>query len=53
VNATPRQIEAEVERVVDLLGPNIIISPSHEEVLPNVPPGNMLAMSLKAHSVNF
>lgn len=47
--ATPRQIEDEVERVYDILGPNIIISPSHEEILPNVPAANMLAMSRAAH----
>jgi len=45
VNATPEQIEEEVLRVRDILGPNIVISPSHEEILPNVPAANMLAMS--------
>ena len=48
VNASPRQIADEVERVYDILGPNIIISPSHEEILPNVPAANMLAMSRAA-----
>jgi uroporphyrinogen decarboxylase len=45
VNATPQQIRDEVHRVRDVLGPNIVISPSHEEVLPNVPPENILAMA--------
>ena len=45
VNATPQQIKDEVHRVRDILGPNIVISPSHEEVLPNVPAENILAMA--------
>ena len=48
VNASPEQIEAEVARVRTLLGPNIVISPSHEEILPNVPAANVLAMSRAA-----
>ncbi len=50
VNATPAEIEAEVRRVRDILGPNIVISPSHEEILPNVPPANVLAMARAAHT---
>ena len=45
VNATPRQIRDEVHRVREVLGPNIVISPSHEEILPNVPAENILAMA--------
>ena len=52
VNATPRQIEDEVKRVYGILGPNIIISPSHEEILPNVPAANMLAMSRAAKATS-
>lgn len=48
-DATPRQVEDEVCRVRDILGPNIVISPSHEEILPNVPAANILAMSKAAH----
>lgn len=48
VNANPQQIKDEVKRVRDILGPNIVISPSHEEILPNVPPANVLAMSQEA-----
>jgi len=44
VNATPAEIKKEVRRVRGILGPNIIISPSHEEILPNVPAENVLAM---------
>ncbi|MDR1463697.1 MAG: hypothetical protein LBJ11_00140 [Oscillospiraceae bacterium] len=42
---TPRQVHEEAERVWDILGPNLILSPSHEEVLPNVPPENTLALA--------
>jgi len=45
VNSTPAQIKDEVRRVRDTLGPNIVISPSHEEILPNVPAANVLAMA--------
>lgn len=45
VNATPEQIKEEVRRVRNILGPGIIISPSHEEILPNVPAQNILAMA--------
>jgi len=48
VDSTPEQIEAEVYRVRNILGPNIVISPSHEELLPNIPPANILAMSKAA-----
>jgi uroporphyrinogen decarboxylase len=45
VNATPAQIKDEVRRVRSILGPNLIVSPSHEEILPNVPAANLLAMA--------
>ena len=45
VQSTPQQIRDEVHRVRDILGPNIVISPSHEEILPNVPPENVMAMA--------
>ncbi|HIS70109.1 MAG TPA: hypothetical protein IAA58_12185 [Candidatus Gallacutalibacter stercoravium] len=48
VNATPEQIKDEVHRVRDILGPSIVISPSHEEILPNVPAENVLAMAQAA-----
>lgn len=44
VNATPAQIKEEVRRVRGLLGPNLVVSPSHEEILPNVPAENIYAM---------
>ena len=48
VNATPDQVTEEVKRVRDILGPSIVISPSHEEILPNVPAQNVLAMAKAA-----
>lgn len=45
VNATPQQIKDEVRRVREILGPNLVVSPSHEAVLPNIPPENILAMA--------
>ena len=45
---TPQQITDEVHRVRDLLGPSVIISPSHEAVLPDVPPENVAAMAAAA-----
>jgi uroporphyrinogen decarboxylase len=34
-----------VHRVQSSLGPHLIVSPSHEALLPNVPPGNVAAMA--------
>jgi uroporphyrinogen decarboxylase len=45
VNATPEEVCKEVRRVKGLLGPCLVISPSHECLLPNVPPENVLAMA--------
>ncbi len=44
VNATPEEVKADVRRVKTLLGPRLIVSPSHEKLLPNVPPRNLQAM---------
>jgi len=48
VHATPDEVEAEVRRVKDLLGPRLIVSPSHEALLPNVPPANVEAIARAA-----
>jgi len=45
IHATPAEVEAEVYRVKRLLGPSVVISPSHEALLPNVPPENVEAMA--------
>ena len=42
--STPDEIKADVRRVKAILGPNIILSPSHEAILPNVPPENVAAL---------
>ncbi len=39
------EVRADVRRVKRLLGPNLIVSPSHEAILPNVPPENVAAMA--------
>lgn len=51
VNALPRQVRDEVCRVRDILGGSIVISPSHEEILPNVPAENIKAMADEAHNI--
>jgi len=45
VHGSPDEVRTEVRRVKNLLGPNLIVSPSHEALLPNVPPENVLAMA--------
>lgn len=47
-HGTPEQVKAEVRRVKAILGNNLIISPSHEAILPNVPPANIEAMAQAA-----
>jgi uroporphyrinogen decarboxylase len=41
---TPEEVKAEVRRLRKLFGNNYIVSPSHETLLPNVPPENVAAM---------
>lgn len=48
VHGTVTEIEADVHRVKKLLGPRLIVSPSHEAILPNVPPENIEAMARAA-----
>ena len=45
VNGGPEEVKDEVRRVKNLLGPRLIVSPSHEALLPNVPPANVVAMA--------
>jgi len=45
VHGTPEEIAADVRRVKALLNPGLIVSPSHEALLPNVPPENVRAMA--------
>lgn len=48
VNGTADQVRQDVRRVKELLGPNLVVSPSHEAVLPDVPPENLEAMAKEA-----
>ncbi len=45
IEGTPQQIKEEVRRIKQVLGPHLIVSPSHESLLPNVPPRNVAAMA--------
>jgi uroporphyrinogen decarboxylase len=48
VHGTPAEVAADVRRLKRLLGPRLIVSPSHEALLPNVPPANFAAMAAAA-----
>jgi uroporphyrinogen decarboxylase len=48
VKGAPEDVKADVRRVRRLLGPRLIVSPSHEALLPNVPPRNLEAMAAAA-----
>ena len=50
VHGTPEEVRADVRRVKELLGPRLVVSPSHEALLPNVPPENVLAMAEEARA---
>ena len=45
IHATSWEIKDEVYRLRDVLGPNLVVSPSHEAILPNVPLENVIAMA--------
>ncbi len=47
-HGTPGEVRAEVRRIKQILGPNLIVSPSHEALLPDVPPSNIAAMAEEA-----
>jgi len=42
---SPEEVKAEVRRVRAVLGPHLIVSPSHEAILPDVPPRNVAAIA--------
>ncbi len=50
VHGTPEEIRADVRRVKAALGPNLVVSPSHEALLPNVPIENVIAMAEEARA---
>lgn len=45
VKGSSEDVTSEVARVAAALGPRYVVSPSHEALLPNVPPDNVLAMA--------
>ena len=45
VRGSPDDVRAEVRRVKELLGSRLVVSPSHEALLPNVPAANVRAMA--------
>ncbi|MCP4623852.1 MAG: hypothetical protein GY850_10010 [bacterium] len=46
----PQDVRKEVLRVQKILGPHLIISPSHEAILPDVPPENVAALAQAARA---
>ena len=42
---SPEEVKREVRRVKSVLGPHLIVSPSHEAILPDVPPRNVAALA--------
>ncbi|MCD8350582.1 MAG: hypothetical protein LUC93_08245 [Planctomycetaceae bacterium] len=48
VNGTPEQVEEEVWRLRDLFPTGLIVSPSHEAILVDIPPQNIAALARAA-----
>lgn len=44
VNGSADQVRAEVKRLLEIFPDNLILSPSHEAILPDVPPENIEAL---------
>ncbi|MFW6155491.1 MAG: uroporphyrinogen decarboxylase family protein [Planctomycetota bacterium] len=49
---TADEVRAEVRRVRDVLGPRLVVSPSHETLLPDVPVENVKAMAEAARETD-
>ncbi len=45
VNGSAEKVKNEVKQIIKILGPSFIVSPSHEALLPNIPPQNVAAMA--------
>ncbi|MDF2687006.1 MAG: hypothetical protein K0S55_2189, partial [Clostridia bacterium] len=45
---TEEQVKEEVKRLIEIFGPNYIVSPSHEALLKNVTSKNLVAMAKTA-----
>jgi uroporphyrinogen decarboxylase len=50
VHGSPEDIRKEVRRLKEVFGAHYIVSPSHEALLPNVPPENVQAMAEEARA---
>jgi uroporphyrinogen decarboxylase len=48
VHGSEDDVRNEVRRIREVMGPHLIISPSHEALLPNVPPALLAAMAAEA-----
>jgi uroporphyrinogen decarboxylase len=44
VNGTPEEVKKNVAALKELFPTGLILSPSHEAVLPDIPPANIMAM---------
>lgn len=44
VNASEKEIQDDVRRLIDLFPTGLIVSPSHEAILPDIPPQNIQAL---------
>jgi len=45
IHGTPAQIRDEVHRVMDLLGPGLVVSPGHQDLQPDIPFENIRIMA--------
>ncbi len=52
VNGTPDEVAAEVRRLRALFATGLVISPSHEAILPDIPPANVAALFRAATAVD-
>lgn len=50
VNGTPEEVEAKVWELRELFPTGLIISPSHEAILPDIPPSNVEALAKAANA---
>lgn len=46
VQGSPHDVQTEVNRIKQILGPHLILSPSHEAILPDISPQNIEAMAM-------
>ena len=49
VNGTPDEVRADVKRLIDVFPTGLVISPSHEAVLPDIKPENIQALFEAVH----